>query len=311
MAISERKRIANRINAQKSTGPRTVQGKKRSSRNAIFHGVFCVDDVLPGEDAATFGILRDQMLLSLVPQNAMEMSLCERIISCTWRLRRLQTAQLHLYEQRVNDTFEHVCESIEDPLADRLIDEHRDAVEQLPAAAVLMTLFNEDHRGLDRLAAYEQRLDQTIHRCLRQLHILQNPKRPRPKVGEFMMHISSLWKRPQPEPPDKADAAEPGASELDADARGADEVGADEPDVDEPVAQRCIRTSKMENEPTEAAAGEAGEATSDKTQVMPGDVTGDGSENEPTDRWILVHPRSSAGDQAPEGRMLTARGRAP
>jgi hypothetical protein len=40
MPISERKLIALRKNAQKSTGPRTPFGKFRSSRNALKHGLY-------------------------------------------------------------------------------------------------------------------------------------------------------------------------------------------------------------------------------------------------------------------------------
>lgn len=39
--ISERKLLANRANAKKSTGPRTERGKACSSRNAVTHGLFC------------------------------------------------------------------------------------------------------------------------------------------------------------------------------------------------------------------------------------------------------------------------------
>jgi hypothetical protein len=40
MPVSERKLIALRQNAQKSTGPRTPFGKFRSSRNALKHGLY-------------------------------------------------------------------------------------------------------------------------------------------------------------------------------------------------------------------------------------------------------------------------------
>jgi hypothetical protein len=39
-AISERKLKANRENAQKSTGPKTLRGKSFSRRNALKHGLF-------------------------------------------------------------------------------------------------------------------------------------------------------------------------------------------------------------------------------------------------------------------------------
>ncbi len=38
MPVSERKLIANRLNAKKSTGPKTPLGKLRSSRNSMTHG---------------------------------------------------------------------------------------------------------------------------------------------------------------------------------------------------------------------------------------------------------------------------------
>src|ERR1700744_2875868 len=36
--ISEKRLAANRENAKRSTGPRTIEGKSRSSRNAVKHG---------------------------------------------------------------------------------------------------------------------------------------------------------------------------------------------------------------------------------------------------------------------------------
>ena len=45
---SERKILANRQNARKSTGPRTTTGKSRASRNAVRHGLERVDFGNPG-----------------------------------------------------------------------------------------------------------------------------------------------------------------------------------------------------------------------------------------------------------------------
>ena len=45
---------ANRKNAKKSTGPRTEEGKSRSAKNALKHGLLARDIVLPGEDPADF-----------------------------------------------------------------------------------------------------------------------------------------------------------------------------------------------------------------------------------------------------------------
>lgn len=39
LVTSDRRRISNRANAQKSTGPKSSLGKRRSSRNALIHGL--------------------------------------------------------------------------------------------------------------------------------------------------------------------------------------------------------------------------------------------------------------------------------
>ena len=48
--ISDRKLEANRLNAQKSTGPRTPEGKFRTRLNSLRHGLTGQTVLLPEED---------------------------------------------------------------------------------------------------------------------------------------------------------------------------------------------------------------------------------------------------------------------
>src|SRR3954464_1144391 len=84
---------ANRKNARRSTGPRTRAGKRRSSRNATSHGIYCKDLVLPGESREEFDAFRNAFLLRLSPQDVLELLIVDRIVSASWKLRRLQAAE--------------------------------------------------------------------------------------------------------------------------------------------------------------------------------------------------------------------------
>ena len=54
--------VANRLNAQKSTGPRTAEGKAVVSQNAVKHGLLARQAVIVGEDPGEFEFYREQML---------------------------------------------------------------------------------------------------------------------------------------------------------------------------------------------------------------------------------------------------------
>src|SRR5947207_2120774 len=51
---------ANRLNAQKCTGPNSAEGKARSSWNALKSGIHAESEVLPWEDPAERAALRDE-----------------------------------------------------------------------------------------------------------------------------------------------------------------------------------------------------------------------------------------------------------
>ncbi|MCX5645370.1 MAG: hypothetical protein NTZ17_11950 [Phycisphaerae bacterium] len=85
--------LANRSNAQKSTGPRTAQGKAVVAQNAVPHGLLAQEVVLRGEDLGEFEFYRDPMLGELAPVGQMESVLAARVVSLSWRLQRAERIQ--------------------------------------------------------------------------------------------------------------------------------------------------------------------------------------------------------------------------
>jgi hypothetical protein len=80
---------ANRNNAGRSTGPKTPQGKSRSSKNAIRHGFRSDLAVLPFEQADAWERHRDGVVSSLAPAGTLEEALALRVALCLWRLQRV------------------------------------------------------------------------------------------------------------------------------------------------------------------------------------------------------------------------------
>lgn len=97
-SISERKLAANRANAQLSTGPRTTQGKVRSSRNALKHGLLSSQILLEHEDAEELKALREGLYEELQPVGTLEVVLVERIVASAWLQRRALRAETALME---------------------------------------------------------------------------------------------------------------------------------------------------------------------------------------------------------------------
>jgi hypothetical protein len=90
---------ARKENAQKSTGPRTAEGKRRSSQNARKHGLysnanFFWDAALAlGEDPRDFERLLKGLVLARHPADTLEMVLVEDIALLVWKKARLDRAE--------------------------------------------------------------------------------------------------------------------------------------------------------------------------------------------------------------------------
>ena len=79
----------NRTNAQNSTGPRTEEGKQRSSQNAIKHGLTGQAVLLLSEDAAAYESHLQKYLHDYQPKGIQEEDLVRSIAAVAWRLNRL------------------------------------------------------------------------------------------------------------------------------------------------------------------------------------------------------------------------------
>jgi hypothetical protein len=80
--------IANRANAQASTGPRTIEGKARASQNAVSSGLFSKRDFVRPEETALYTEIRDTLWADLHPATLMEKIQTAEIVTAAWRLHR-------------------------------------------------------------------------------------------------------------------------------------------------------------------------------------------------------------------------------
>ncbi len=104
---------ANRLNSQKSTGPRSVEGKAASRFNALKHAASAKSLVIPGENEANFAELVDAYHDQFQPVGPEEALLVEKIITADWTQRRMD----RLESEVLNALIAQQAESQENPLA--------------------------------------------------------------------------------------------------------------------------------------------------------------------------------------------------
>ena len=92
---TEKQIAANRRNAQKSTGPKTPQGKAAVSMNSLRHGLRARTVVLPGDDPQEFQRLCEDLEAEWQPLTRTEQIYLEQMATAYWKLQRLE-----LFEKR-------------------------------------------------------------------------------------------------------------------------------------------------------------------------------------------------------------------
>ena len=172
--------LANQSNAQKSTGPRTAEGKAAVARNATKHGLFARKDVVISENQADFDALRDDMLAELGPVGAVEGILAERIVSLAWRLRRAARMQDEVIDVRIKDEINCsrpiLSKSLVTGQPCRLSKNTKRCYDDLVLGVIAKWDFEGD-RVLERLSMYERRFEASLFRTMGELKKLQEARK--------------------------------------------------------------------------------------------------------------------------------------
>jgi hypothetical protein len=110
--LSEEELAARRAGAKKSTGPRTLVGKLRSSQNALKHGRYrgqsaayarSLYDRMEelGEDPSEFAEIEDGLRTSFLPTNQLQKMLVHEIALLEWQRQRMERAQTALLARSI------------------------------------------------------------------------------------------------------------------------------------------------------------------------------------------------------------------
>jgi hypothetical protein len=99
---NNRKAEANRKNAQKSTGPRSAAGKKKSSLNSMKHGLTAASpEVLTGESETDFRATWTGFHQAWSPVGDAEVFLVGQLVHCAWRMKRAQRVETELFSRQI------------------------------------------------------------------------------------------------------------------------------------------------------------------------------------------------------------------
>ncbi|MBN2127986.1 MAG: hypothetical protein JW741_00750 [Sedimentisphaerales bacterium] len=193
---------ANRLNARKSTGPRSDEGKAVASQNALKHGLLAQKAVIAGEDVGEFEFYRDELLGELSPDGAMESMLAERVVSLSWRLRRAERAQNEAFDTLLarvaSDPFRRNARSAE-------ADSDADGPQETPLGRAALRDF-ANGRVLERLSMYERRIEHSLYKSMNELQKMRLMRELEPETKK-PPRPDNRWGKPEP-----ASAMEQGAA---------------------------------------------------------------------------------------------------
>lgn len=205
--ISQKRIEANRRNAQKSTGPRTAEGKAKSAANATTHGLSSLrrsgNPLGPGcflalEDESQFVALLGEYVDTYLPQHRDELDILTEAVYAKWRQNRLWVSETNQLEIAIAENEEALVKSL--PRANN--------------TAHLANGFAKSEGILKLYLRYDAQLHRHYRNCLKDLRSLQAeralsapprdpaPNEPNPSAPDDVIpvaHVPEPAPQPQPE----------------------------------------------------------------------------------------------------------------
>jgi len=155
---TDKQTAANRLNAQKSTGPRTPEGRAAVRLNGVKHGLTAQTIVLKGESEADFTAMLESFEAEHAPTTPTQEALVVQLALANWRLRRLYHQEAGFYVSELK-----ILASIQKDL-------------NLDDAGRMGHAANWSERTLGLFNRQEGRLERTFYRALHELQRLRKER---------------------------------------------------------------------------------------------------------------------------------------
>ena len=185
--VSERRVEANRRNAQRSTGPRTLAGKTRSSINALRHGITGQVSIMNEEDRGAHDKFCQELIDRFQPDDPLELQFASLIAEDFWRLQRIRAVENDILA--LGNFSEAADIDVDHP--------------EIHASLTRARTFLDQSKDFERLTLYEQRINRSIEKNRRQLEDLQaERKRLRQEALEqacLLRHVPVAQEHPSGE----------------------------------------------------------------------------------------------------------------
>jgi hypothetical protein len=159
--VSEKQLAANRANAQKSTGPKTEEGKKTSALNGGRHGLTGAAFIMTEDDRKAWIRFSGPFIEDLKPVGMVERQFAELIATDHFRLRRAQAIEENTF------ALGHYNR------AGAFEAEHPQVHDAMTQARV----FDFNGKVFQNLSLYEQRINRRMLNNLKALHDLQDRRK--------------------------------------------------------------------------------------------------------------------------------------